>query len=149
MGPALAQRLCFSLKVSPNSVCYSGQVIVIHSCYRIKAYFSVCALHKLTHGRNDTRKKLEFMYTDSLNAYDFIQLDLPNFFDNHPTNSKKGANFKILHYAQCANLGKYKNFHHALWGNYKVQGQNIHPCDCTMFICLDSAFGEFSGRDNQ
>ena len=34
---------------------------------------SVCYL---IHWRTDTRKKLEFMYTDALNAYDFIQLDL-------------------------------------------------------------------------
>ena len=27
------------------------------------------------HRQTDTRKKIEFMYTDSLNAYDFIQLD--------------------------------------------------------------------------
>ena len=29
--------------------------------------------------------------------------------------------------------GNYKNFHHifvALWGNYKVLGQNIHPWHC-------------------
>ena len=40
---------------------------------------SKCYINKLTHGRNDTRKKIEFMYTDSLNAYDFIQLDINGF----------------------------------------------------------------------
>ena len=42
--------------------------------------------------------------------------------------------------------GNYKNFHHvlvALWGNYKVLGQNIHPwCVCIETINhLQSQYG--------
>ena len=40
---------------------------------------------------------------------------------------------QILRYFIALNVqigGNYKNFHHtlvALWGNYKLLGQNIHP----------------------
>ena len=47
---------------------------------------------------------------------------------------RKAQNGQILRYSIMHNVqigGNYKNFHHmlvALWGNYKVLGQNIHPC---------------------
>ena len=48
---------------------------------------------------------------------------------------QRAQNRQILRYFIECNVqigGNYKNFHHALvklWGNYKVLGQNIHPCN--------------------
>jgi len=47
---------------------------------------------------------------------------------------QRAQNGQILRYFIARNMqigGNYKNFHHtlvALWGNYKVLRQNIHPC---------------------
>ena len=47
---------------------------------------------------------------------------------------QRAQNGQILRYFIARNVqigGNYKNFHHTLvvlWGNYKVLGQNIHPC---------------------
>ena len=47
---------------------------------------------------------------------------------------------QILRYFIALNMqigGNYKNFHHALvalWGNYKVLGQNIHPWKSILLI---------------
>ena len=56
---------------------------------------------------------------------------LPNFFSIDPT---KGTELKTSRYSIVRTVqigGNYKNFHDALvvlWGEYKVLGQNIHPC---------------------
>ncbi len=45
--------------------------------------------------------------------------------------AQNGQNLKYCIHAHCANWGKYKNFQcaiRAFWGNYKILGQNIHPC---------------------
>ena len=57
--------------------------------------------------------------------------NLPNFFKMIQQRAQNG---QILGYLIAHNMqigGNYKNFHRvlvALWGNYKVSGQNIHPC---------------------
>ena len=54
---------------------------------------------------------------------------------------------QILRYFIVRNMqigGNYKNFHHALvtlWGNYKVLGQNIHPCQEYIFAFCGRPFG--------
>ena len=42
----------------------------------------------------------------------------------------KVSNISFTHMTHCVNWCKNKNFQctlHALWGNYKILGQNIHP----------------------
>ena len=41
--------------------------------------------------------------------------------------AQNGQNLKYCIHAHCANWGKYNNFQHVLWGNFKILGQNIHP----------------------
>ena len=46
---------------------------------------------------------------------------------------QRAQNWQNIRFFIARNMqigGNYKNFHHALvalWGNYKVLGQNIHP----------------------
>ena len=45
--------------------------------------------------------------------------------------AQNGQNLKYCIHEHCANWGKYKNFQRTLrvlWGNFKILGQNIHPC---------------------
>ena len=47
----------------------------------------------LTHRRTDRRKKIEFMSTDSLNSFDFIQLDSDNLLTDRKTNRQTDGHY--------------------------------------------------------
>ena len=63
---------------------------------------------------------------------------------------QRAQNRQILRYSIAHNVQigeKYKNFQHALvtlWGNYKVLGQNIHPCLQTQDIATYRVFQKMS-----
>ena len=49
--------------------------------------------------------------------------------------AQNGQNLRYGIHAHFANWGKYNNFQRTLrmlWGNFKILGQNIHPCSLLM-----------------